>query len=151
MFQLLSGLILGLLLSYPWLFSGCVCAQIPKFELSDTLQAETLDAGLKRTILERGFGKQQAMLGSKIEADYVLYLPDGKLVENSFRDGLPVKFRIGKRQVIPGWEQGVMGLMEGALVALWVPADLAYGSIGRPGKIPGNSPLLFYIRILRVH
>lgn len=48
--------------------------------------------------------------------------------------------------VIKGWTYGLEGLTVGSKVELIVPAKWAYGASAN-GKIPANSPLVFYVEI----
>jgi peptidylprolyl isomerase len=59
-------------------------------------------------------------------------------------------FTIGAGQVIPGWEQGVLGMTVGEVRKLTIPPDLAYGSSGAGGVIPPNATLIFTIELLEV-
>src|SRR4051812_44977980 len=58
-------------------------------------------------------------------------------------------FTIGAGQVIPGWDQGLIGMKAFGLRRLVLPPSLAYGS-GRNGPIPPNSTLVFDIELLSV-
>ncbi|XP_078057440.1 peptidyl-prolyl cis-trans isomerase FKBP11-like isoform X4 [Mustelus asterias] len=69
-------------------------------------------------------------------------LEDGTLFDNSLiRDPLVVE--LGKKQVIPGLEQGLLDMCVGEKRKLTVPSSLAYGKRGFPPSIPGDSVLLF--------
>src|SRR5690606_21352736 len=45
--------------------------------------------------------------------------------------------------VIPGWNAGLLGQQQGALVQLDIPSELAYGAQGSPPDIAANDPLTF--------
>ena len=57
---------------------------------------------------------------------------------------------LGKSQVIPGWEQGIVGMKVGGRRELVIPSALAYGSKGSPPTIPANASLVFVIDLLAV-
>ena len=64
--------------------------------------------------------------GSKVSLHYTLTLDDGSVADSS--DGRePLAFVIGQRQVIPGFENGVLGLNEGDEKDIVVPAEQGYG------------------------
>jgi FKBP-type peptidyl-prolyl cis-trans isomerase FkpA len=61
----------------------------------------------------------------------------------------PFNFRLGQRQVIAGWDQGVAGMAVGGRRRLVIPPSLGYGSTGS-GPIPPNAALVFDIEVLNV-
>eukprot|EP00299_Pterocystis_sp_00344_P008735 c3430_g1_i1.p1 GENE.c3430_g1_i1~~c3430_g1_i1.p1 ORF type:complete len:209 (+),score=46.11 c3430_g1_i1:32-658(+) len=58
-------------------------------------------------------------------------------------------FRLGLREVVRGWDIGLVGMKEGGRRVLTVPASFAYGHEGAD-TIPPNSDLTFDIRLLQV-
>ena len=63
---------------------------------------------------------------------------------SSDEDG-PFKFKVGEqpRKVVKGVEQAVVGTCTGQKLAVQIPPDLGYGTVGLPGKIPPNATLHF--------
>jgi peptidylprolyl isomerase len=61
------------------------------------------------------------------------------------RGAQPFTFPLGAGQVIPGWDQGVVGMREGGRRKLIIPPELAYGAQGFPPDIPPNAALIFDI------
>jgi peptidylprolyl isomerase len=47
--------------------------------------------------------------------------------------------------VIPGWDQGLIGMKKGGRRQLVIPPDMAYGPEGRPPAIGPNETLVFLI------
>jgi FKBP-type peptidyl-prolyl cis-trans isomerase len=72
--------------------------------------------------------------------------------DNSHKRGRAFEFQIGQGQVLPGWEQGLIGLCEGASLEMVVPPELAYGRNGKGQKtgIPGYATLHFDLEIVSV-
>jgi peptidylprolyl isomerase len=91
----------------------------------------------------------EAKTGSAVSVNYVgaLY-HSGKVFDASWKRNEPFPFTLGKGQVIPGWEQGVMGMKVGGRRELIIPASLAYGAKGSPPTIPPNEPLVFVVDLL---
>ena len=64
---------------------------------------------------------------------------------DSCLSGAPFKFKLGKGEVIKGWDLGVLGIKVGGKRRLTIPPKLAYGQNGAPPDIPPNSTLIFEI------
>lgn len=64
-------------------------------------------------------------------------------------DSGSIKFRLGKGDVIRGWDQGIRGMKLGEQRQLHVPAHLGYGKQGSPPKVPGNADLVFMVTLLK--
>ncbi len=101
--------------------------------------------------LRAGSG-QAAKAGDTVTVQYVGVLyANGKQFDASWDRGEPFSFPLGGGQVIPGWDQGVVGMKPGGRRELIIPSDLAYGAQGTPdGTIPPNSPLIFVIDLQRI-
>jgi len=69
----------------------------------------------------------QAKHGDTVKVHYTGKLEDGTVFDTSInRD--PLQFTIGEGQIIPGFEQAVVGMNPGESKTTKVPADKAYGS-----------------------
>lgn len=63
----------------------------------------------------------------------------------------PYTFTIGANQVIPGFEQGVIGMRVGGKRTVLIPSALGYGASGAGnGAIPPNSGLVFDLELVEV-
>jgi len=96
-----------------------------------------------------GTGKE-AKAGDKISVHYVGTLADGTKFDSSRDRGTPFVFNLGTGQVIPGWDEGVVGMKVGGKRKLTIPPNLAYGAQGVPGVIPPNATLVFEIELLEI-
>ena len=57
----------------------------------------------------------------------------------------PLPLAIGTGQVIPGWDQGLIGMLPGEIRRLEISPEMGYGASGRPPAIPPNSKLYFEV------
>ncbi len=67
-----------------------------------------------------------AVIGDTVKVHYTGSLDDESVFDSS-RDREPLEFTIGTGQVIPGFEEAVIGLEPGASVRTRIPAEQAYG------------------------
>ena len=92
----------------------------------------------------------EAVAGKGVEVHYTGTLADGTKFDSSHDRKKPFSFRLGSRQVIAGWDEGVAGMKVGGRRKLVIPAKLGYGASGIPGVIPSNAQLTFVVELLRV-
>jgi FKBP-type peptidyl-prolyl cis-trans isomerase len=89
-----------------------------------------------------------AQAGDTVTVDYTGKLQDGTVFDTSVGKQ-PISFVLGSGQVIPGWDQGLVGMQIGGKRVLIIPPSLAYGSQG-VGPIPPNATLTFEVTLLKV-
>ena len=87
---------------------------------------------------------------SKVSVHYIGRLEDNTEFDNSYKRNKPFQFQIGVRQVILGWETGLLGMKEGGKRTILIPYNLAYGESGAGDLIPPNSNLIFDIEVIKV-
>ncbi|HET7127497.1 MAG TPA: FKBP-type peptidyl-prolyl cis-trans isomerase, partial [Gaiellaceae bacterium] len=93
----------------------------------------------------------EATAGAKVSVHYVgVSFLTGEEFDASWNRGQPFEFRLGKGQVIPGWDQGVAGMRAGGRRRLTIPSAMAYGARGAGGVIKPNEPLVFVVDLLAV-
>lgn len=86
-------------------------------------------------------------MGSTVKVHYTGTLLDGSKFDSSRdRPGF-FEFKIGKGQVIKGWDTGVATMHKGEKSLLTCRADYAYGARGSPPKIPANATLQFEVEL----
>ena len=92
----------------------------------------------------------EAVAGKGVEVHYTGTLADGTKFDSSHDRDQPFSFRLGAKQVIAGWDEGVAGMKVGGTRQLIIPGNLAYGARGVAGVIPPNAQLTFVVELLRV-
>ena len=106
--------------------------------------AETTASGLAHKLLEAGTGTQHPGASDYVVVHYSGWLTDGTMFDSSVTRGEPARFPLDG--VISGWTEGLQLMVPGEKRRFWIPANLGYGSGGRPG-IPGNSMLVFDVEL----
>lgn len=88
-----------------------------------------------------------AQQGDTVKVHYTGRLDDGSVFDSS-EGGAPLEFTIGGGQMIPGFEQGVVGMAAGESRTVIIAADQAYGIYQPQGvievprsDIPASIPL----------
>ncbi|RYE17387.1 MAG: FKBP-type peptidylprolyl isomerase, partial [Sphingobacteriaceae bacterium] len=68
---------------------------------------------------------------------------------DKMRPYAPIKIEVGKKAVIPGWDEGLQLLNKGEKVTFIIPSSLAYGEQGY-GPIAPFSPLVFEVEVKNI-
>lgn len=92
-----------------------------------------------------------AVNGNKLSVNYSLWLYDSSKASNEgkFIESGTYAFVLGAGAVIPGWDQGLVGVQAGGTYTLTIPSALAYGATGS-GSIPPNAALVFTLTIISI-
>ena len=97
----------------------------------------------------------EARSGRVVRVHYTGWLYDaskadkrGNKFDSSKDSGQPFDFTLGGREVIPGWDEGLVGMKVGEVRKLTIPPDLAYGDRGSPPAIPPKATLNFEVELL---
>ena len=111
--------------------------------------AQRTKSGLWYVVEQAGTGAQ-AVAGKTVAVHYAGKLDNGQEFDNSFKRGQPIEFKLGAGQVIPGWDEGIALMSEGAKYKLIIPSHLGYGKRGAGGVIPPNATLIFDTELVSV-
>lgn len=106
----------------------------------------TSETGLQMLVVEEGTGPSPKD-ESKVVVHYKGTLIDGTEFDSSYKANQPAEF--SPSAVIKGWQEGLKKMKKGGKYKLFIPPELAYGSVPRPG-IPANSALIFEVELIDV-
>lgn len=143
------------------IMAGCASAGSPAPDLASLEYADELaidPLAMSRTssgiLVEdriEGVGSE-ADRNDRVDVRYTAYFPDGRILDtNLLGDGEPLRFRLGTREVVRGWDEGIPGMQEGGVRVMVVPSALAYGRQGIPGTVPADQVLVFEIQLVAVN
>jgi FKBP-type peptidyl-prolyl cis-trans isomerase len=115
--------------------------------LSSGLLSQTETLEIKD--IKIGEGKV-AKRGNEVKVHYTGYLASNNTKFDSSVDRkTPFEFKLGRGEVIAGWDRGIVGMKVGGKRKLIIPPILAYGEKGS-ASIPPNSTLIFDVELLAV-
>ncbi len=93
----------------------------------------------------------EAVAGRDVTVHYVgVSWSTGKQFDASWDRMEPLRFGLGQRQVIQGWDDGVQGMKVGGRRRLTIPPEMGYGAAGAGGVIAPNETLVFVVDLLGV-
>jgi cyclophilin family peptidyl-prolyl cis-trans isomerase len=117
----------------------------PEVEIPAELPTE-----LVITDITEGTG-EPAKAGDTVTVNYVgVRSADGTEFDNSYDRGSPFPVTLGAGQVIPGWDEGLIGVKQGGRRQLDIPADLAYGDQGAGDVIQPGDALSFVVDVVSI-
>lgn len=96
-----------------------------------------------------------AEAGDLVVVNYTGTLENGTKFDSSYDRGQPFGFILGQKMVIPGWDEGLVGVKRGDKKHLVITADKGYGDQEIKGPdgnilIPKNSTLIFDLEVVEV-
>ncbi|KAJ6171330.1 hypothetical protein N7470_000397 [Penicillium chermesinum] len=101
------------------------------------------------TIDDKKLGKGPvAKAGNTVAMRYIGKLENGKVFDSN-KKGKPFSFKLGKGEVIKGWDIGVAGMAPGGERRITIPPHLACSNQKLPG-IPPNSKMIFDVKLLEI-
>ena len=114
--------------------------------------AREFPSGVRFILRAPGTGEAKPRPGQEAAVRYSGWLLDGTPIDSSeAHGGQPFIFRVGHGQVIKGWDESILEMKKGEKLTLIIPYWLAYGSSGRPPKIPPRATLVFDIELVDFH
>lgn len=104
------------------------------------------------TILRSGDGIHFPHTGQMVSVHYDAFIVNGKQWDSTRGPGRgqPLRFRLGKGQVIPGLDEGIEQVSLGGKARVVIPSHLAYGKRGFPGLVPPDTDVIFDVELTDV-
>lgn len=139
-------------------------AKINDYIKKNDLEPLKTASGLQYVVTEEGTG-EKPVAGDTVQVNYTgALVATGDVFDTSIKEVAeksntynpmrpyePAKFAIGVRQVIPGWDEGLLLLPKGSKAKLIIPSELGYGERGDGrGIIPPFAPLVFDIELIDI-
>ena len=112
-----------------------------------TVGMRKTDSGLFYSINKEGTGARPQK-GQTVSVHYRGMLLDGTVFDSSYQRNQPIDFPLGQGHVIPGWDEGIALLTQGAAAKLVIPSHLGYGAQGAGGVIPPHATLIFEVELV---
>jgi peptidylprolyl isomerase len=110
-------------------------------------EPSTSVSGLEWWVIQEGKGDTTPRVTDTVKVHYSGWLEEGTMFDSSVKRGAPATFPLNR--VIRGWTEGVADMQVGEKRKFRIPANLAYGSRGRP-SIPPDSTLIFDVELLDI-
>lgn len=110
----------------------------------------SFDNGIRIKWFERGDGAQLKK-NDLVAIDYMNQLEDGTVYDgNHLVKKAYIPFFIGWKQQTSGWDFALQKLRVGDEVEIFIPAEMARGEKGIPGRVPPNSNNILLLKVVKV-
>lgn len=111
--------------------------------------AKPTSTGMRTLVMQAGDG-EQAERGDRVSVLYKGMLLNGTVFDQTRSPDHPFTFRVGRGEVIEGWEEGIPLMRVGEKRLFIIPFELGYGTRGDPPKIPRRATLVFEVELVKV-
>lgn len=106
-----------------------------------------LRGGVLYKVLSSGDGQGEVKPRSIVTCHYKGTLTNGRVFDSTFERDYPEAFRVN--ELINGFQIALVNMHIGDHWLVYIPSDMGYGSRAA-GDIPGNSTLIFEIKLLGI-
>ena len=106
-----------------------------------------IDGGVRWRWISYRASQRKPTVDDRITVHYEGRLLDGTVFDSSYARGTPATFPLGR--LVEGWQRAIPQMGVGETIEIAIPADLAYGPVGR-GPIPGNATLVFKVELIAI-
>lgn len=137
--------------------------KIKKYIDDNKLNVTKTDSGLYYVVTKQGAGAKP-IAGDTVVVNYTGMFLNGKVFETNVKEDAikhklpinpmnpykPIRFPIGVRGMIKGWDEGLQLITKGSKATFILPSSLAYGEQGSGNAIPPFSPLIFEVELVDI-
>ena len=106
-----------------------------------------VDGGVRWRWIKYLASDRKPTVADRITVHYEGRLLDGTVFDSSYARGEPATFPLGR--LVRGWQLAIPPMGVGEVIEIAIPADLAYGPVGR-GPIPPNATLVFKVELIGI-
>ena len=114
------------------------------------------DSGFDYTVTESGLRVFDHVAGDgpspdptdDVLVEYTGFLTTGCIFVTSHKRPSPTRFTIP--ELIPGMQEGIIGMQLGGIRRIKIPANLAYQNSRIAGRIPPNSTIIFELELVEI-
>lgn len=121
---------------------------ISQYSDSAHLEVNLKESGIYYIQLSEGTGTDSPEDSDMVSVYYKGTLTDGRQFDTNIGSSA-LNFTIGENQTVSGFEEGVKLMKKDERARILMPSSLAYGAEGS-GKIPGYTPLVFYLELINI-
>ena len=119
------------------------------FTIFLTLSSQVQSVEIEIIMDKPGTGKK-IIRHSWVQLEYTGSFENGKVFDTNIGKDRPLVVQMSMKEVIPGFEQGIIGTTKGTKRKIKIPAELAYGKKGGGDIIPPNTDLIFEFEVIDV-
>lgn len=107
-----------------------------------------LRGGVLYEVIASGEGDRTPSPRSIVTCHYKGSTTNGKVFDETFSTGCPAAFRVN--DLINGFQIALVHMHIGDHWKVYIPSEMGYGRMGAGKDIPGNSTLIFEIKLIAI-
>lgn len=92
----------------------------------------------------------QAKWSDTVSIYYKSQLQNTEQYINIHLNGQPFQLCLGKRAIVTGLDEGILGMNVGSKRRIICPPEMAYGKTGIPSIVPPNSTIVFEVDLVSI-
>ncbi len=127
---------------------------IRQYLAENNLTAQKTDLGIYYIVLEEGEGTKTPIVNNTVTMNYVGSVLYGRQFDSSYETTNPLKFVVGAKKVVVGFEEAVKQMKLNERTLFFIPSRYAYGESGitSGGReiIPPLATLTFEIKLEKI-